>query len=141
MTERACQCHHRGQDQRAAVSAKHGPFRYAIEYCKYCVPAHFVRCQCSAPACFSIFPFFSKSQTPHPQCIVESDAIVRDGAEYGQVEVEFVQDVQRRCGDIFLTELELLSTGLMSTMVSCESMRMPSETCLVGPYRPHEGGK
>jgi hypothetical protein len=109
---------------------------------------------------FHLFPFFSMTRT-RPQCIVESDAdnsprwvfvkqrgwgitsswwcrqgwAVNDaaGTEHGQVEVELAQDVQRRCGDIYSTELELLSTGLTSAMVPCERMRMPSKTCLVGP--------
>jgi hypothetical protein len=55
------------------------------------------------------------------------------GAEYGLVEGELAQDVRRRCGDIYSTRLELLSTGLTSTMVSCERMRMPSKACLAGP--------
>lgn len=33
------------------------------------------------------------------------------GAGYGQVEVKLLQDAQRRCGDIYSTELEPLSTG------------------------------
>ena len=33
------------------------------------------------------------------------------GTEYGPVEVELAQNVQCHCGDIYSTELELLSGG------------------------------
>ena len=54
-TERACQCHHWGRDQRVP---RRGPSRYAMEY---------------ASLFFHPSPFFVVKIRP-PQCIVERDA-------------------------------------------------------------------
>ena len=66
-------------------------------------------------------------------CESVNGAIGAEAAEYGQVEVEPAQDVQRHCGDIYSTELELLLTDLSSAIILCERMRMPSKTRLIGP--------